>query len=72
MSAPRAIPEIEEEIQGINDLLYGRRGEPRVVDPAIRAGLGRRRRECKDEKIEAERLLGYHDFDPAPVDPETL
>ena len=53
----RAIPEIVEEIQGINDLLEGRRGNPRVVDPAIRRRLGRRRRECKDEKIEAERRL---------------
>ncbi len=51
---PRAIPEIQEELRGLRDALDMK---PRIVDPAIRERLGRRKTECKDELIEAERRL---------------
>ena len=54
IAAPRAIPEIEDELREIKDLLHGKQ---HVLDPCIRMRLGRRRRECKDEIAEANRRL---------------
>lgn len=53
-ATPRAIPEIEEHLASIRDLLYGKN---HVVEPAIRARLGRQRRELRDELAEAKRRL---------------
>ena len=50
----RSTVEIREELRGVKETLDG---PPRIVDPWLRAALGRRRRELKDELAEAERRL---------------
>lgn len=50
----RAIGEIQDEIDGVNEALNSR---PRILDPAIRARLGRRRRDLQNELYEARHRL---------------
>jgi hypothetical protein len=53
----RATEEIREELRNVNYELGSDHGRQRIADPAIRAGLGRRRRELKDELATAVRRL---------------
>lgn len=53
----RSTEEIREELRNVNYELGSDHGRQRIADPAIRAGMGRRRRELKDELAEAERRL---------------